>query len=317
MDKKKIYFAAGIVLIVILSLLSVTMSYLAFKERKHVQKIIIKTEAPEYKIFVPEIPEEMDFCGEKVPLELFDVHERMERELFINAHWESSTATLLKKSNRWFPQIIDILKKNGVPEDFKYLAAIESGLSNAVSSAGAAGFWQLMEPTAKKYGLEINEFVDERYNFEKATQAACSFLKEAHAKYGNWTLAAASYNLGINGIDKHIEKQRTKNYYNLYLVDETSRFVFRLLAMKEIFKGPKKFGYDFKEDELYRKIETEEVTVKKPIKDLALFAKQNNVNYKILKIFNPWLRNTSLPGKSGKVYKILIPKDGEALIAEE
>lgn len=317
MDKKKIYFAVGIAVIVILCSLSITMSYLAFKEREHVQKVIIKAEAPEYKIFVPEIPEEMDFCGEKVPLELFDVRERMERELFINAHWESSTAILLKKSNRWFPQIIEILKKNGVPEDFKYLAAIESGLSNAVSSAGAAGFWQLMEPTAKKYGLEVNEFVDERFNFEKATEAACRFLKEAHARYGSWTLASASYNLGTNGIDKQIEKQKAGNYYNLYLVDETYRFVFRLLAVKEIFKNPKKFGYDLKEDELYRKIETEEVIVKKPIKDLALFAKQNDVNYKILKIFNPWLRNTSLPNKSGKAYKILVPKDGEALFTEE
>ncbi len=315
--KKKILIVFGISVIVILCSLSIVMSYLAFKERKHVQQVIVKTEPPEYKIFIPKIPEELDFCGEKVPLLDFDVYERMERELLVNAHWESATILYLKRANRWLPIIEPILERNGIPNDFKYLAVIESGLSNAVSPAGAVGFWQFMEPAAKKYGLEITKEIDERYNLEKSTLAACKFLKDAYNKYGSWTMAAASYNFGMNGIDKQIDKQKTLNYYNLYLVEETNRFVFRLLAMKEIFKDPKYYGFDLKEDELYKKIDTREVVVKKEIKDLAAFAKEYGINYKFLKIFNPWLRNNTLPNKSKKAYVIKIPDTSDIEVIEE
>lgn len=315
--KKKILLISGISFILILCTLSIIMSYLAFKEREHILQVIVKTEPPEYKIFVPKVPDDLEFCGEKVPLLDFDVYERMEREILVNANWLSATTLYLKRANRWFPIIEPILKRNGIPNDFKYLSVIESGLSNTVSTTGASGFWQFMEPAAKKYGLEISKEIDERYNIEKSTQAACEYLKDAYRKYGSWTMAAASYNFGMNGIDKQIERQKEKNYYNLFLVEETNRFVFRLLAIKEIFKNPKQYGFDIKEDELYKKIDTENLTVKKEIKDLAAFAKENGINYKFLKIFNPWLRSNNLPNKSRKTYIIKIPEPGEIEIIDE
>lgn len=315
--KKKILIIFGISVVIVLSLLSILMSYLAFKEREHVQQVVVKTEPPEYKIFLPKVPDELEFCGEKVPLYDGDVYERMERELLVNAHWESATILYLKRANRWFPVIEPILKKNGIPNDFKYLSVIESGLSNVVSPAGAVGFWQFMEPAAKKYGLEINKEIDERYNIEKSTYAACAYLKDAYKKYGSWTMAAASYNFGMNGIDKQIERQQTKNYYNLFLVEETDRFIFRLLAIKEIFQNPKYYGFDIKTDDLHEKIETREIVVKKSIKDLASFATENGINYKYLKLFNPWLRSKNLPNKSKKTYIIKIPDDDSINLIEE
>ena len=309
MDKNKIFFRIGISLIVILSILSAAMSYFAFKERNEPKEVIIKNVPPEYKIYVPHVPDTLNFCGEQVPLKDIDVHERVERELLVNTHWYSATILYLKRANRWFPVIEPILKKHNIPDDFKYMAVIESGLTNVVSPAGATGFWQFMSSAARKYGLEVNREIDERYNVEKATEAACEYLKEAHLKYHNWTLAAASYNYGLNGVDRQIGRQKTDNYYNLYLNEETYRFVARILAIKEIFKDPKKFGFDLKPDELYPPIETREIVVKSSLKDLADFASKNRINYKILKLMNPWLRNNFLPNKHKKKYLIKIPKD--------
>lgn len=317
MNRKDIFIIVAAILIFIISLLSLIMSYMTFKERKNVQKVVVKVEPEEYKIFIPEVPEQLDFCGEKVPLNDIDVKERIERELLVNAYWHSSTILALKRANRWFPVIEPILKKYGIPNDFKYLAVIESNLSNAVSSAGAVGFWQLMEATAKKYGLEVTKEVDERYNVEKSTEAACKYLREAYSKYKSWTLTAASYNYGMNGIDLQINRQKSKNYYNLFLNTETYRFVARIVAMKEIMKNPEKYGYYLKKEDLYQPIETEEIKVKSSIQNLSDFAEKHGVNYKILKLLNPWLRDNYLPNKSNKIYFIKIPKGNEYFALDE
>jgi hypothetical protein len=309
MDKKIIYIIASLfTLVIIISV--ITFLKINSLEELTPRKIIVELENS-HREFIPKVPEELDFCGEKVPLKDLDVFERMERELLVNVHWSSATILYLKRASRWFPIIEPILEKNKVPNDFKYLAVIESGLTNAISPAGAVGFWQFMIPSAKKYGLEVTKEVDERYHVEKSTEAACKYLKEAYSKYGNWTMAAASYNYGINGIDKQMERQLSNNYYSLYLVEETNRFIFRLLAIKEIFKDPFKYGFYLSDDELYKPFKTEIITIKTEIKDLAIFAQKHGINYKVLKIFNPWLRNNFLPNKNKKTYHIVIPKDGE------
>ena len=311
MNKKKIYISVGISLIVVLCLLAAAMSYLAFKYRSHVETVIVKTEPPEYKVFIPTMPVELSFCAEKVPLNDNEVRERIERELLINTFWNSSTILNLKRANRWFPVIEPILRSNGIPNDFKFMAVIESNLTNSVSSAGAAGFWQLTAAASKKYGLEVTDIVDERYNVEKSTKAACEYLKEAYGKYGSWTMAAASYNNGMNGMDRQIYRQKTTNYYNLYLNEETYRFVARILALKIIFTDPKKYGFDLKPEELYGKIETKDIFINTRIPDLANFASKYGINYKILKILNPWLRDNYLPNSFRKQYVIKIPSDND------
>jgi len=307
MQKKNIFIWIGISLIVILCLAAVIMSYLAFEARGHIQQVIVKTEQPEYKLFIPVLPEELDFCGEKVPLSDIDVRERVERELLVNTYWSSATVLILKRANRWFPVIEPILKQYGIPDDFKYMAVIESGLTNVVSPAGAAGFWQFMDAAGNKYGLEITKEIDERYNVEKATVAACKYLLDSFSRYNNWTLAAASYNHGLNGVDRQINRQKTKDYYNLYLNPETFRFIARIVAMKEIMQNPKKYGFDIEPENLYQPIETKEIKVTTGISDLVDFALKHEVNYKIIKLLNPWLRDNSLPNRNGKTYYIKIP----------
>lgn len=315
MDKKLIYVIAALTVFIVISG-TIILRKISSMEKETPREVIVRLEK-DHREFIPSLPDKMNFCGEDVPLQDFDVFERMERELFVNAHWSSSTILSIKRANRWFPVIEPILKQNGIPDDFKYLAVIESNLTNVVSPAGAAGFWQLMESVAKEYGLEVNDKIDERFNIEKATVAACRYLKKAFDKYGNWTMAAASYNFGMNGIDKQIGRQKSRNYYNLYLVEETSRFVFRLLALKEILSNPTKYGFYIEKDQLYNPVKTKEVIVKKEIKDLAAFAAGHDINYKILKIFNPWLRDNYLPNRSGKSYSFKIPLEGEIDLIEE
>lgn len=315
-EKRNVYVLVAII-IILFAAIGVTYFYLSakIKDAIHQQPIIITEN--ERRIYSPPIPDKLDFCGEKVPLEDFDVKERIEREFLVNTYWHSATLLYLKRAHRWFPVIEPILKKNGIPDDFKFMAVAESGLINSISPDGATGFWQLMEATAKRYGLEVNKEIDERYNVIKSTQAACDYLKEAKLKLGNWTLAGASYNYGIPGIENQMERQKTKNYYNLFINDETYRFVSRIVALKEIFKDPKKYGFYFSEDELYPVIETEDVKVSASIKDLVDFSRKHDINYKILKVFNPWLRNNTLVNKSGKTYIFKIPKSGEVKIIEE
>jgi hypothetical protein len=255
-------------------------------------------------------PVSIDFAGEQTPLQISDVRERLDRELLINANLHSTTTLIIKRANRVFPVIEPILEKYGVPDDFKYLAVIESGLTNATSPAGARGVWQFMTDTAKEKGMEVNDYVDERYHLEKSTEAACKYLLAAKEKFGSWTLAAASYNGGMNGVNKRVEEQQVSNYYDLALTEETSRYVFRILALKEIMKSPTKYGFNIYQSDLYSTIPTKKVEVDSTINDLASFAKTQGINYKILKIHNPWLRDKKLLNVSKKKYEIEIPTSG-------
>ena len=262
------------------------------------------------KIELVGLPTQIDFAGEAAPLNIVDVRERLDREMLINTNLHSSTTLVLKRANRAFPVIEPILKKYGVPDDFKYLAVIESGLVTAVSPAGARGVWQFMPETAKEKGMEVNEYVDERYHLEKSTEAACRYLLEAKNKFGSWTLAAASYNGGMTGINRQLESQQVSDYYDVLLTEETSRYVFRILALKEIMQNPVKYGFDIPKDQLYYPIESRKIEIDTPISNLSSFAKENGINYKILKLHNPWLRDKKLENKSKKVYILAIPTEG-------
>lgn len=256
------------------------------------------------------IPTSVDFAGEATPLNIADVKERFERELLVNANLDASTLLIIKRANRAFPIIEPILAKNGVPDDFKYLAVAESALMNATSSAGAKGFWQFMPATAKERGMEVNDEVDERYHLEKSTEAACKYLIDAKNKLGSWTMAAASYNGGLGGVNKQITIQGVNNYYDLLLTDETHRYVFRILALKEILKNPTLYNFNVTSDQLYQNIPTRKVEIDSSITDLAAFAKEQGINYKILKIHNPWLRDRKLTNAGRKKYIIEIPTSG-------
>ena len=255
-------------------------------------------------------PTEIDFAGETAPLQITDVKERLDRELLINANLDATTALIIKRANRVFPIIEPILEKYNVPDDFKYLAVIESALTNAVSGSGAKGVWQFMPDTAKEKGMEVNDIVDERYHLEKSTEAACKYLLSAKEKFGSWTLAAASYNGGMAGVGKKIEEQKVANYYDLALTEETSRYVFRILALKEIMKNPAKYGFSIFSTDLYAPIPSKKIEVDSTIIDLADFAKTQGINYKILKIHNPWLRDKKLLNPTKKKYEIEIPLSG-------
>jgi len=266
--------------------------------------------ADSYRIEALPMPENLEFAGESVPLSDADVYERMDRELLVNTYWQSNALLLIKRANKYFPVIEPILKEEGVPDDLKYLAVIESGLTQAVSPARAVGFWQIMEGTGKEYGLEINSNVDERYHIEKSTRVAADYLKKAKARFGSWTLAAASYNAGQYGVDKQLERQKVADYYDLLLGEETGRYVFRILALKEIMSHPKKYGFNFTETDLYKHIPVEKVKVDTVVNDFPDFAEKFGVNYKILKVHNPWLRDDFLNNASRKTYYIDIPEEG-------
>ena len=255
-------------------------------------------------------PDTLFFAGERVPLENFDTRESFDREINTNAYRHSSTILLIKRAHRYFPVIETILKEYGIPDDFKYIAVAESDLSNVVSPAEATGFWQFMEATGKEYGLEINNEVDERYHLEKSTVAACKYFLKSYERYGNWTMVAASYNRGPNGIDKQISIQGESDYYNLLLPEETSRYIFRILSFKTIFSNPVAYGFNISEDHLYPPIEYDIVRVDTSVSSFAEFAKKYDTNYKILKAFNPWLRQPFLKNDSGKEYFIKVPVDG-------
>ena len=257
-----------------------------------------------------EIPDKVSFAGEIISLERFDVRERYDREINSFTYFHSTTLLLIKRANRFFPIIEPILKKNGIPDDFKYLAVIESSLApRAYSPARAAGLWQFMPDTAKGYGLEVSTDVDERYSIEKSTEAACKYLNEAYAKYKSWTNAALSYNAGMGRISDEINKQQVTDGLDLWLVEETSRYYFRMLAVKSIFESPYKYGFILSGDQLYKPVDFKEVKVSKSIANLSVFAKENGITYAQLKEFNSWLRTRALTigAKSPKTYTILIP----------
>ncbi len=260
------------------------------------------------KILPAKLPKYVDFAGEVVPLDIFDVRERLDREMNVNAYWHSNSLSMFKLKNRMFPIIEKILKEEGVPDDFKYLALAESGLRNVISPSKASGIWQFLEGTAQNYGLEVGEEVDERFHLEKSTRAACKYLKATQKEFGSWALAAAAYNMGHNGLRKTMEKQKMTSYFDLYLNEETSRYVFRIIALKEIFKSPQEYGFYLDKSDLYPEIPTRTVTVDTTINDLAAFAIEQGSNYKMLKLSNPWLRADKLTNTTGKKYRIELPK---------
>ena len=254
-----------------------------------------------------EVEGELYFAGERVPLEDPEVRERLEREIIANTYWHSNTIMSMKLANRYFDELDAQLQKNGVPSDFKYLSLIESNFRGDVSPAGAVGFWQIMKNTAVgDYDLEVNDEVDERYNIEKSTQAACDYLKDAKEKLGNWTIAAASYNLGLPSMLQRVKDQKTNNYYDMYFNQETSRYVFRTLAMKIIFSRAEKAGFRIRPDELYQPYKYKVMEVDTGISNIADFAAQFGIKYKQIKILNPWLRNAKLTNRTRKKYEIRI-----------
>jgi len=266
-----------------------------------------KNTADSYTIKALKIPDELTFAGEKVPTELYDIKERMDRELLVNTYWQSNGLLLIKRAHKYFPIIEPMLKKYGIPDDFKYLAVAESGLENNSSSAGAAGFWHFLKSSAKEYGLEVNQNVDERYNLEKSTKVAADYLKKSKKRFGTWTLAAAAYNAGNARIARNLKKQQVTDYYDLLLNSETSRYVLRIVALKEVLSYPKKYGFEFDKEDLYTSPATRTVKVDTVITNIASFAKGFNINYKELKLHNAWLRENKLNNKSRKLYKITIP----------
>lgn len=260
------------------------------------------------QVIPPPIPEHLIFAGERVPLENFDVMESLDRELLVNTYFHSQTLRFFKMAPRYFKIIEPILKRDSIPNDFKYLALAESGFDpKAISPAGAAGIWQLLKGTARDYGLEVNNEIDERYHIEKATEAACKYLHESYDRYGNWTTVAASYNAGRKGIDQQVERQKENHYYNLLLSEETSRYVFRILALKTILESPEKYGFFVSRKEVYPDIAVKCVRVDTTVTNFADFAKGYDINYKLLKLLNPWLRENYLTNESGKIYYINIP----------
>ena len=260
-----------------------------------------------YGIYALPLPDSLYFAGELVPLDEWDLRERYDRELLVNTYWQSNTMLYFKRAHRWFPVIEPILAAHGVPDDFKYLAIIESGLMNVVSPAGAAGYWQLLQHTGRELGLEVNTYVDERYHVEKATAAACQYLLEARERFGSWTLAAAAYNMGNTGIARQIEKQLVGDYYDLYLNEETARYMFRILAVKTIFSDPQASGFHFRQADLYAPLDYRTLVVDTTITDLPAFALGQGTTYKQLRLLNPWLRSTELPNQSRRMYEIKLP----------
>ena len=271
----------------------------------------------DYKIISPKIPNNVTIFGEGVPLDNFEVYERVDREILVNTYWHSATILAIKRAARWFPVIEPILKQNNIPDDFKYLAVVESNLENVVSPAGATGYWQFIKSAAKQYGLEVTDDVDERYDVIKSTEAACKYLNTAYQMFGNWTMSASSYNAGMSGIDKWSGLQKTTNYWNLVLGSETSRYVSRIIAMKLIMENPSAYGYDLKEEDLYKPLKYKEVELTSSVTDFAEYASTLGVNYKTLKLYNPWLRDTKLKIRSGVTYKIKVPEEGSINVIRE
>ena len=267
----------------------------------------VQSEVP-YCVTPPTVPEQAVFDGDTIDLRRYDRRERMDRELMSFTYMHSSTMQMIKRANRYFPVIEPLLKANGIPDDFKYLMVIESNLNPiARSPAGAAGLWQFMPVTAREFGLEVNDNVDERYHIEKATAAACRYFKQAYAKYGDWIAVSPAYNAGQARISSQLEKQLASHAMDLWLVEETSRYMFRLLAAKEIFSNPQRYGFLLKREHLYPPIPYKEVTVSTPINDLSEYAKKQGITYAQLRDANPWLREMSLKNRSGKSYVLHIP----------
>jgi hypothetical protein len=308
MSKSNTRSLAAIIILVCLaiSVLIINQSFKGFCKNS-------QTELPQDTIYFNKpykLPENVSFAEEKMPLDNFDTRESLDREMLISAYRHSSTIMIIKRANRFLPIIEKILRKNNIPDDFKYLVAAESEFSNMVSPSGATGFWQIMAETGKEAGMEINTVVDERYDIEKSTQFACDYFRKSYEKYGNWTLTAASYNGGRAALDEQIKIQKEYNYYDLLLSEETARYIFRAVAYKLVITDPESFGFTIDRSDLYPELDYYEVKVDTAVSDFSAFAKNFGTNYKMLKFLNPWLRKPYLTPKPDKEYLIKIPAEG-------
>jgi len=298
--KLLIIFMVAVGLLAILAIILSIRAIDTAKKRPTLEQICIQSHDIEFA-------EDITFAGERVPLEMFNIRERYERELLSNCYFHSNTMLVVKRSKRWFPVIEPILAKYQVPDDFKYLCVIESMLTNAVSPSGAVGFWQFLESTGKDFGLEINKDVDMRYNIELETEAACKYFLQAYKIFNNWTLVAASFNAGTRRVEKFMREQKVNSYYDLLMADETERYIFRILAIKTIMEEPEHFGIYVSKSLEYQPFRYKTIVITKNVDDWADFAKDHDITYKLLKIFNPWLRSNKLKVKNGKTYEIKIP----------
>lgn len=318
MIKKRFKGFFGVMLIICVSYLMLhTFCFSKNKNTDIVNDSIISTQPGfngNYNIFSVPLPENPEFAGEKLPIEYFDVKEGFDREMLINTYWQSQTVLFIKRAPKAFKIIEPILKENNVPDDFKYLAVIESGLMNVVSPAGATGVWQFKDDTGKEHGLEINQEIDERYSLSQSTKAACKYILHANSKFNSWTLTAASFNAGKSAIDRFMTNQKQNSYYDLLLAEETMRYIYRIVSIKYIIENPDKYGFHIPESEMYPIIPAYTVQVDSTITNLADFAIKFDTNYKMLKYFNPWLRQTSLKNPKKKLYEILIPEKGARII---
>ncbi|KQC28774.1 lytic transglycosylase domain-containing protein [Flagellimonas eckloniae] len=305
---KNILAVIGLVVVIGSLVFAIQADSAAKEEIK--QEVVDKNVADGYQISAIEIPSDLNFADEAVPLEDPEILERVDREFLVNTYWQSNALLLMKRANKYFPIIEPILAKNGIPDDFKYLAVAESGLQNVVSPAGATGFWQIMKATGKEYGLEVNANVDERYHVEKATQVACDYIKKWKNRFGSWTLTAAAYNAGPAGIQKYMDIQKVDDYYDLLLGQETGRYIFRIMAIKEIISNPDKYGFAVEKEDFYNAVPTFSVEVDTAIASWTDFAHEYEINYKVLKRHNPWLREPHLNNSSRKKYVIEIPNKG-------
>jgi membrane-bound lytic murein transglycosylase D len=249
------------------------------------------------------------FAGEALPMDVADIRERLEREILINSYLHASTLLKIKRTSRYFPEIERILREEGMPDDLKYLAVAESALENATSSAGAKGIWQFMEATGKAYGLEINKEIDERYHLDKATRAACQYLREYHGKFGSWLLAASGYNMGGPRLTRQMAEQRAASFDELELNAETSRYIFRIVALKTILDAPDHFGFNLLPEDYYPPFDNYTlVEVNGPIANWGDFAREHGTNFRQLKIYNPWILGTTLTNKERKRYSVRVPR---------
>ena len=309
-------FLTGLIPLCIIGALIIFSSYTKQPEsKKDVATTDVVTESkPVVSGNLPQVIKSIDldkvytFAGEEIPRDNFDAMERLDRELSVNSYWHSSTLLNIKNANRYFPVMERILAESGVPDDLKYLAVAESSLRNATSPAGAKGIWQFLKGTAVENGLEVNSQVDERYHVEKATKAAAKYLKKFKERFGTWTLAAASYNMGASNTAKFLKSQKAKTYFDLNINQETSRYVFRIVAIKEILQRPEEFGFYLESSELYQPLNDYKIIeVNSSISSWAEFAVNNGTTYRMLKVYNPWLISNNLTNSSKKTYQIKIP----------
>lgn len=300
---KKLSIAA-----IVLSVLAIVGEILiCASSREDSEEVLQRAISNNYRIYSPILPDTMSFAGEKVPLSTYYVHEGLDLEVITNMYRHSSTMLYFKRANRYFPIIEPILKKNGIPSDFKYLCVIESGLTNATSPAKAQGFWQFIPSTGANYGLIVNDEIDMRNNLTASTEAACKYIRSLYNKFHSWTAAAAAYNCGENGLARRISKQSTDNYYDLWLNSETSRYVYRILAMKLIMQNPQKYGFHLRQCDLYPPIPTRAATLSGQNVDLYEFARSNGTSYKMLRMLNPWIQTDVLKNKSNQKYMVQLP----------